>query len=259
MTIFDSKVNSNIVHAYNEGKIKPPVVYSMLFLRTGLFLLCQTVVYCIYLFIGASEPWESSANWWSVNVIAVNLICVLILKHLLKKEDKNFSDFFIIDKSKIIKNTLQTLLLVVISIPIAMIPNMLLAYGLFGSYEAVGAMFFRPLPLWAALISLIFFPLTMPLGELTVYFGYTMPRIEAAAKKKLPAIILPALTLSVQHAALPLIFDIRFILWRMFMFLPFAFLLALIIRRKPNLFPYLLVGHFLIDIMTGVSVLTASI
>lgn len=98
----------------------------------------------------------------------------------------------------------------------------------------------------------------MPFGELTIYFGYVMPRLEVITKKKWIAILLPVMMLSFQHAALPLLFDIRFIVWRLFMFLPFAFIMALIIRWKPKLFPYILIGHFLIDMMNGISILMTS-
>jgi len=59
--------------------------------------------------------------------------------------------------------------------------------------------------------------------------------------------LLASFFLSVQHATLPLIFDWPFILWRAFMFLPFALILGAVLAWRPRLLPYLMVGHFLID------------
>ena len=50
---------------------------------------------------------------------------------------------------------------------------------------------------------------------------------------------------------MPLIFDWRFIAWRFLMFLPFALLMALALRLRPTLLPYLMVGHFLIDLSSA--------
>jgi hypothetical protein len=41
------------------------------------------------------------------------------------------------------------------------------------------------------------------------------------------------------------------------MFLPFALLLAAVLRRRPSLLPYLLVVHFLLDLQAGLMVLAA--
>ena len=49
---------------------------------------------------------------------------------------------------------------------------------------------------------------------------------------------------------LPLILDGRFILWRALMFLPFALFLGLALKIRPSLLPYLVVCHFLIDLLT---------
>ena len=63
------------------------------------------------------------------------------------------------------------------------------------------------------------------------------------------ALVLASLGLSAQHMTLPLILDSRFILWRALMFLPFAVYLALLLKFRPRLLPYLMVSHFLIDLL----------
>lgn len=183
---------------------------------------------------------------------------MLLLDGLLKREGKRFKDFFVLKKNRIVKDFLIMSGLLIISFPIAYLPNIALGNMLFGNYMDAINLFYRPLPIWAAWASLIVFPLTMPLGELTVYFGYVMPRLEKITKSKWLSLVLPALMLSFQHIAVPLLFDMRFIIWRLFMFLPFAFIIGLIIRWKPRLFPYILVGHFFIDLMTAVSILLIS-
>jgi hypothetical protein len=48
--------------------------------------------------------------------------------------------------------------------------------------------------------------------------------------------------------AIPLIFDGRFIAWRLITFMSFAFLVTLVMRWRPRLLSYLAVRHALMDI-----------
>jgi hypothetical protein len=59
---------------------------------------------------------------------------------------------------------------------------------------------------------------------------------------------LPAFFLGAQHVAAPLLLNGRFVLWRLMMFVPFAFLVALVMRSRPRLLPYLAFVHVLMDI-----------
>jgi hypothetical protein len=96
------------------------------------------------------------------------------------------------------------------------------------------------------------------LAEIPTYFGYVMPRLEKRVGSML-AVSLSALALAAQHVTLPLVFDMRFVLWRLLMFLPFAFLLAIALRWRPRLLPFLVIFHGLIDFSAAWMVYTASI
>jgi hypothetical protein len=141
--------------------------------------------------------------------------------------------------------------------PIAFFPNILLGNWLFGDVAKTSAILFQPLPAWAVLLNLPF-PLTIALAELPIYYGYVMPRLEALSGRTWLAVGLAFLWHAEQHVALPLVFDWRFILWRFGMFLPFALLVALALRWRPRLMPYMMVGHCLIDMTVAVMVLSAS-
>lgn len=259
MSMLELEINRNAQTFYGEKKYSLGIVLSMLFSRTVLFLLLQFLLFTALIIANAPSPWEQSANWWTLNVTVANLLCVFLLDRLLKREGKSFRDFFEFHKGEIVKNFLIMSGCLLLCMPVAYLPNILLGNALFGDYLKAVDMVYRPLPVWAAWLQCFVFPLTMPLGELTVYFGYVMPRLEVIAKKKWVALVLPVLMLAFQHAALPLLFDARFVLWRLLMFLPFALLIGLLIRWKPKLLPYIFIGHFLIDIMNAVSILMVSL
>jgi membrane protease YdiL (CAAX protease family) len=80
------------------------------------------------------------------------------------------------------------------------------------------------------------------------------PRLEERVGP-VAAVALASLFLALQHLALPLRFDLRFIAWRALMFLPFALLLGWVLRRRPSFMPYLMAVHGLMDLSAAWAVL----
>ncbi len=229
-------------------------VILMLFLRSTLFVIIQLCFYALFLAFGKSNPWMMSASYWPFVMILTNIVCLVLLNGLLKREGSRFQYFFAFNKSTALKDLFLSMGLLCVTGVLGFLPSSILGNWFFGDVMIGNRLFFQPLPQWAAVVTLALFPLSMPFGELTTYFGYVMPRLELTTKSKLLSIILSALMLSLQHAALPLLFNLggMFLLWRALVFLPFAFSLAFIIQWKPRLFPFFLVGHFFIDIGTAI-------
>jgi hypothetical protein len=66
------------------------------------------------------------------------------------------------------------------------------------------------------------------------------------------ALVLPAIFLSLQHIAMPLVFDINYLVWRALMYLPFAFFIGIVLEKRQTLLPYLLITHVLMDMSLGI-------
>ncbi len=173
-------------------------------------------------------------------------------------EGLRYRDLFRFQRETVKTDLLWVLGLLILSIPAATLPNYFAAQWLFGDLQAVVPLFFRALPLWVILPTLVLFPLTIALAEIPTYFGYVMPRLEKQVGTWL-AVLLAALALAAQHVTLPLVFDVRFILWRLLMFIPFALLLAIALRWRPRLMPYMVIVHGLLDLSAAWMVYTASI
>lgn len=252
------ELSATILEPQKAFEVKPSALRTifMLFSRVLIFIGLQLLIYTVFALCGVSDAFKSSGAWWPYVVTAANVICAALLFKFLKSEGRSYFDFFRFNKETFKKDLLWALLFLVIAGPISMIPNIVLGNVLFGDYAEGARLLFLPLPLAAAIIQIVLFPPTMALGELPTYFGYVMPRIEALTKSKALGIVLPSLLLSIQHMALPLVLDWRFILWRGVMFLPFALYLGIIIRYKPRLMPFLLIGHVLIDFSTAALILT---
>lgn len=239
---------------YFKSKKHSISVWMMLFSRTILFVVFQFCFYLLFSIIGKINPWMMAAAYWPFVMILTNVVCVILLSRLLKREGSRFRDFFAINKDTFSQDLLISIALFCVTAVLGFLPSPVLGNLFFGDAMIGNRLFFQPLPLSAAIVILILFPLSMPFGELTTYFGYVMPRLDLSTHKKIYGIIFPALMLSLQHAALPLLFNLGglFLLWRALVFLPFAFSLAFILRWRPRLLPYFLIGHLLIDIGTAI-------
>jgi len=183
-SVLELRVNENAEVGFQEKKYSLSVVLATLFLRSILFAAFQMVFFLGLKVLGAEGPWEQSARWWLFSVTLTNVVCVGLLHRLLRREGRSFWDFFAFAKGRVVKDYLLMSGLLLASFPIAYLPHIVLGNVLFGDYMQVIDLLYRPLPLWAAWLALIVFPISMSLGELTVYYGYVMPRLEIITKNR---------------------------------------------------------------------------
>lgn len=229
----------------------------MLPARFVLFLIFQGLFALIYWLTGNTRAWDSSSAWWPITVTLANVICIVLLIKLFKRESLSYKGLFRFERQYIKKDILVLLGFLVISGPIGYLPNILIARGLFGNEVVASELLFRHLPLWAAWLSLFFLPITQGLAELPTYFGYVMPRLKTTTNSAILAVVLPSLFLAIQHIGAPLLLDSRFIVYRMTMFLPFAFLVGILLYWRPRLLPYMAIIHILMNISTAILLLNA--
>jgi len=74
-----------------------------------------------------------------------------------------------------------------------------------------------------------------------------MPHLAAQGLNKWLAIFIPGLMLGLQHIVAPLLFDVRFIVWRGLMFIPFALITGIALYWRPRILPYFIVVHILMN------------
>ena len=221
-------------------------------LRTALFIGFQSIFALVFLLVGNQDPWTSGAAWWPFSVIGTNGITMLVLIRYFKSQGRRYRDIFMIKKEQVKQDIGSMILILLLLLPVAFLPNVISAQLLFGDQLTAVGMLFQPLPLWAIVISMVIFPITQGLAEIPLYMSCCMPELEKRLRAPFIALLLPVLFLGAQHIAVPLLFDSRFILWRLVMYMPFALLVGIVIRLKPRLLPYLVVLHVLMDISASV-------
>ena len=255
---FTSNQGAIPIPAKDNARPAAILLIGLLPFRLVFFAVFQVLISILLGLAAVKNPWQASSAWWLVTAALTNIVTIMLLMRLLKKEGKTYFQVFRFEKQTVKKDLLVLLGIILLSGPVAMLPSMLGGQWIFGSTEAANSLLIQPLPLWAAWAALIIFPISIAFAELPFYFGYLMPRLEKRFENKWLAILLPVLFLAAQHMTLPLIFNGQFIFWRLIAFLPFALMLGLFIHWRPRMLPYLMIMHGLIDMATAVLVLMVS-
>lgn len=237
-----------IARRLRSGQLSRAAPLVMLAARTLLFAACQAVIALILALGGAANPWQASAAWWPATVVASNIITFGLLRGLTRREGLRVADLFNGQRGHFWRDLLAGAGLLLVGGPLGYLPGPLLSQALWGDQQAGSAFFILPLPAGAAIIFGALLPISIAFVELPTYFGYCMPRLQALRGQRWPGLLAAALALAAQHMAMPLIFDGRFLAWRLLMFLPFALFLGLLLTWRPRLLPYLLVVHGLMDL-----------
>jgi hypothetical protein len=220
--------------------------------RLALFLLFQSLV---ALFLSS---WEASQKYWLLTATLTNVVSIILLYFLFKRENVKYINLFRFNRITFRKDLIVFIGLTLIIGPIAFIPNKLLSNWFWVNEEIPFSMMFQPIESWLIYFLLLAFPITIAFAELATYFGYIMPRLEQKLNMNIKwiSILLPVIFLSLQHCTLPFIPDLKFIIYRGLVFLPFALLIGVSIRFRPTLFPYFVILHGIMDFGTTIMFIT---
>lgn len=227
----------------------------MLISRPVLFFLFQLLIALVLALTGRRFSWDESARWWTFMAFLANFVSIYLLVRVFKAEGKRYLDAIRFSRATWKTDLIWFFGSSFLTLPIAALPMNILGTAIFGDPLIPSLMMFRPLPMWAFVLSFLF-PLTIAFAELPTYFGYVMPRLESQLKNGWLAWLIASLGLAAQHMFLPLIFDGGFVLWRLLMYLPFALFVGLIIKLRPTLLPYTMMVHALADVSAVLVYLT---
>lgn len=227
--------------------------------RLLLFAAAQGAVAGVLAGAGAADPWAQAAAWWPLSATAVNLVSIVLLRRWLRADGAGLRHLFRPFQAGWKGDVWRAAVITATGGAIAALTNLVLASWLFGDPQAGYTALVQPLPVWAAALALVLFPVTTALAELPTYYGYIQPRLARAGFTGAAVLLLPALFHAAQHMTLPLQYDGAFLLWRGLMFLPFALILSWALRRRPTLLPYLVAVHFLLDLQAALAVLTVAV
>lgn len=221
------------------------------------FLVAQVTIALVLTLQQHPDPWAGSLRWWPVAAVLTNLVTLVVVRSLVRAEGGRWRDLLTPDTTHLRRDLPVVLGLAVAAAVLVVLPSFALAVLLLGDADYPATVLFQPLPGWAATATLVLLPLTIALVELPVYFGYLLPRVELLSGRPWLAVGLTAGFFALQHATLPLVLDPAFVLYRALMYLPLGLLLALALRWRPRLLPYLALLHGVSELQAALMVVGA--
>ena len=227
----------------NESKYLP----YLLPLRCVIFLL----IFIIGAFI-ADKKIDEISNWWSIIASLVNIVTILTLVLVTKRQKSNYWELVNYQKGK--TTVKQIIGMSIVIVLIGMVGMYLAGYICYGVIPYAAPMMIAPIPLWLATINIVVLPISTAFAEDGLYLGCGVNQI----KNKYMAIIIPAFFFALQHSFIPTLFDLKYIIYRFLSFLPLTIILCWYYYKKRNPLS-IMVGHTIIDIATVVQIFATSL
>jgi len=204
--------------------------------RSILFIL----IFVLISFFSKTSLTEIS-GFWTLAVILVNILTILILFFICKKEKINYLDLI---KYKKDNTKIKSVVLFSLVSIITGIGGMYIAgFICYNELPYLPAMMVKPLPVVLSIIVILILPITTTLAEDGLYLGVGVNNIN----NKYCAILIPAFFYAIQHSFIPFHFDTQFIIYRFISFLPLTILFCGYYYCKKNPLP-LMIGHFILNI-----------
>ena len=130
---------------------------------------------------------EDISNWWSVVASVVNVVTILLLLFVARKQGSNYWKLINYEKGK--TTAMQVVVMSVVILIVGMIGMYLAGYVCYGVIPYAAPMMIAPIPLWLAIANVFVLPITTAFAEDGLYLGCGVNQI----KNKFLAIVVPAL------------------------------------------------------------------
>ena len=214
--------------------------------KLAFFLPIRSVIFIIVFLFGSKiveKELSDISNWWTIVATAVNLITIILLIFISKKNGMTYGE--LINYKKGATKVKQIVIISIIVLLVGTGGMYLAGFICYGVLPYAPPMMIAPIAKILAIMNFFLLPVSTAFAEDGLYLGCGVNVID----NKWAGIFVPAFFFALQHCFIPTIFDGKFILYRFLSFLPLTIILCWYYRKKRNPVP-IMVGHALIDLMT---------
>lgn len=198
-------------------------------------------------------PYASISKWWTSVAMVCNIITIGILYIFSYKRGIRYKDLIHYEKG--ITKVSTAILICIITVVVGMAGLYLAGLICYGAFPYLDKTMIEPIPLWLAILVLLFLPLSTTLAEDGLYLGYAL---NTKTNNKWINISLAAFFYAFQHSFIPFLPNGIFILYRFLSFLPLTILICIWYQKNRNPLPFM-IGHFILNIATSVEILIMTI
>ena len=220
-----------------------------------LLLPFRCIVFLLIFIIGSmvtGKNLDEISYIWSVAASAVNIVTILLLVLFAKKNGGSFAQLIAYEKGKTKAKQVVTMIFIVLLV--GMGGMNLAGFICYGVIPYAPPMMIAPLPLPVAIFNIALLPISTALAEEGLYLGCGVNQI----RNKYAAILVPAFFFALQHSFIPMLFDMRYIIYRFLSFLPLTIIICWNYHKHRNPLP-IMAGHAVIDLATAGQILATSV
>lgn len=225
----------------------------IIFTRFVLALLVQALVAGLFLAQGHPTPWQAAAPWWTVYGTLIDLGSLLCLTWLIRQEGIRLVDLFGFERSALGWDFALAVGLTVLYLVLGGVGGAVLTQIFYGTPQPP-VTFMGGLPPGATLHSLLIWPVIWGITEELTYQGYALPRLQRLLGQTTGAILIVGLGFGLQHITLPLLWDGRFLLWRLLPSLVIGLVAAFFYLRIRRLLPFI-IAHWALNFLSVLSLM----
>ena len=224
----------------------------MLFARAFLAVVAQALVAVVLMLRSSPTPWRDAAAWLPVYGTLIDAGCLLLLWRLTRREGIALFDLVGFQRTRLVNDVLFGLALVPASLVFIFAGVYVAGWLVYGTLEP--PYLYEALPLPAALYGLLVWPFIWGLTEQMTYNGYLGTRFQILCRSTVLAVVIVGFAWSFQHVLMPLLFDAKFMTFRLVSAVPNSVFQVVLYLRVRRLIPFA-VAHALMDgagVLTGV-------
>jgi uncharacterized protein len=226
--------------------------------RPVLFVLAQAALAAAFALLHRPSAWRSAGAWWSVYGTLVDICCLRMMARFTRRECISVHDLIGKVRLRWGRDIFLGIGLFLLTFPVFMGGSFVSSLLIYGSWDPQRNLYLlgvRTLPLWGVVYSFAAWWLISAATEETTYQGYVLPRIEALSGHSWVAGVVVVFWWTLQHCALPLVPDLKYLAFRFVAFLPGVTLLTVIYLRIRRL-PPMIVAHWPMDLGAVIMTLT---
>ena len=224
-------------------------------MKKYLFLLPIRIVLFILSFLLISlftqKGLSEISNLWSIIVSFCNIVTIMILLCICKKEKLKYLE--LINYKKRNTRTWTVIFVSILTLSIGFFGMYLAGFICYNIFPYMPVMMLQPIPIMLSIINIFILPITTTIAEDGLYLGIGVNQI----KNKYTAVLFPAFFYALQHSFIPFLLDSKFIMYRFISFFPLTIIFCIYYYRKRNPLP-IMIGHFIINVATVFQILIMS-
>jgi len=242
-------MTASIKTLYSESGLSWWPVILFLPARLIFAFLSQYLAAGLFAIRGSANAWQEATAWWPIYSTITDILCLLALVWLTRREGKKIIDLIGVKGKDILKQLAWTPVYLLAVAPTAILASVITQAFYGNALPPMIAVV--DLPPMGALYSILVWPIIWVITEELVYLGYLLPRMEVLSGKTWKAVLIVIFFWGFQHLAMPFIPDEKYLISRVLAATAaiIGFPIVFVLWRR-RLIP--LIGvHFIADLVTA--------